>query len=288
MPIPPDTRPGTVGLTVRDADRLGDFYEHVVGFGAVERGGSTTRLGAEEGQALVELFDSPSAPPRPPRTTGLFHLAILVPSRLELARALRRVANAGWHLAGASDHLVSEALYLEDPEGNGIEVYRDRTRDHWVRDGDELRMATLPLDLHALIAELADEPDDALPGSLPAGTRMGHVHLNVGDLDAAEVFYAGLLGLEVTARAYPGALFLSAGGYHHHVGLNVWAGEGAPPPPEGSSGLRAFELTLPGEDDLDAVVGRLRDGETDVQAHGGGASVRDPAGNRVVLGARGQ
>ena len=191
---------------------------------------------------VVELVGDPDAPPRPRGTSGLFHLAILVPGRPDLARALQRVAEAGWRLTGASDHLVSEALYLSDPEGNGIELYRDRPREQWpVRDG-VLQMDTLPLDLDGVLGELRRE--DASAG-MPPGTRIGHVHLNVGDLAAAEAFYSGALGFDVTVRGYPGALFVSAGGYHHHLGLNTWAGEGVPPPPSGSRGLREFEIVLP-------------------------------------------
>src|SRR5262249_17342915 len=154
----------------------------------------------------------------------------------ELARALERVARAGWAFTGASDHLVSEALYLRDPEGNGIEIYRDRPRDEWRRVDGDIEMATLPLDLAGLMAEAPEDPE----AGMPAGPRRGHVHLQVADLVAAEAFSHGVLGFDVTVRSSPGALFLSAGGYHHHVGLNTWAGEGIPAPPPGARGLRSF------------------------------------------------
>jgi catechol 2,3-dioxygenase len=226
----------------------------------------------------------PGAPSRPRGTTGLFHLAILVPGRPDLARALQRVAEAGWHLSGASDHLVSEALYLSDPEGNGIELYRDRPRDQWpVRDGS-VQMATLPLDLDGVLGELRRE--DATAG-MPTGTRMGHVHLNVGDLGAAEAFYSGALGFEVTVRGYPGALFVSAGGYHHHLGLNTWAGEAAPAPPPGSLGLRQFEIILPSPESLAFEEDRLREAGAEPDREGDRVRVTDPSGNRVVLTAAG-
>ena len=185
-----------------------------------------TRLGPAGGEPLIELVSAPDAPRAPSFSTGLFHLAILVPDRAELARSLQRLAGAGWRLTGASDHLVSEALYLRDPEGNGIEIYRDRPREEWRRDGDELAMATLPLDLESVLGEL--EQDEAPANGMPAGTTMGHVHLQVADIPPVEGFYNGALGLDVMVRSYPGALFLAAGGYHHHLGLNTWQSQGAP------------------------------------------------------------
>jgi catechol 2,3-dioxygenase len=283
MSIDADTSLGPVSLTVRDLDGTREFYEGVVGLRTLDGAGAATTLGTGDGQSLVELVGDPDAPPRPRGTTGLFHLAILVPDRIELARSLRRLAEAGGRLEGAADHLVSEAVYLADPEGNGIEIYRDRPREEWRRDGDELRMATLPLDLRHVIAELdPSEPSSGLPG----GTRIGHVHLHVADLDEAERFYAGLIGLDVTARAYPGALFMSAGGYHHHIGVNTWAGEGAPPPPPGAAGLRHFVVELPGSDELERTLERLRAGGVEVQRADGSARVEDPSGNPVVLRAR--
>ena len=223
------TSMGAVRLTVADLEGMRDFYRDAIGLTELAGEGDVVRLGADS-QSIVELVGDPDAPPRPRGTSGLFHLAILVPTRADLARALQRVAEAGWRLSGASDHLVSEALYLSDPEGNGIELYRDRPREEWpVRDG-VLQMDTLPLDLDGVLGELRRE--DAQAG-MPSGTRIGHVHLNVGDLTAAEAFYSGGLGFDVMVRGYPGALFVSAGGYHHHLGLNTWAGEGAPPATRG-------------------------------------------------------
>jgi catechol 2,3-dioxygenase len=250
---------GPVRLVVADLDSVARFYERATGLSILDRDGDVTALGPAGGEALVELVGRPDAPARLPRTTGLFHLAMLVPSRTALARALRRVVDAGAGLSGASDHLVSEALYLHDAEGNGIEIYRDRPREEWRYEDGELQMATLPLDLRALLAELPAGPD---PGMDPA-TLMGHVHLNVADLEAAERFYVGELGFDVMVRSYPGALFVSAGGYHHHIGLNTWAGPGAPAPPPGARGLDRFAVTPPrGE---------------------GGRVVRDPSGNGVAL-----
>ncbi len=282
--IPPDTAIGKVRLRVADLDGLTTFYERVVGLRAVERDNGVARLGPEGGEPLVELVSAPDAPPAPSFSTGLFHLAVLVPDRAELARSLQRVAGAGWRLTGASDHLVSEALYLQDPEGNGIEIYRDRPRDQWGEDGGELRMATLPLDLEGVLGELdsGDPPADGMP----AGTIIGHVHLQVADIPAAEGFYNGALGLDVMVRSYPGALFLSAGGYHHHLGLNTWQSQGAPPPPDGALGLDRYELVLPDAAARDAAAEQLADAGDPVRLEEG-VLATDPSGNRVLLTARG-
>jgi catechol 2,3-dioxygenase len=282
--IPPDTSIGKVRLRVADLDDLTTFYERVVGLQAVERGGEVTRLGAADGEPLIELVGAPDAPPAPSFSTGLFHLAILVPERAELALSLQRVAAAGWRLTGASDHLVSEALYLQDPEGNGIEIYRDRPREEWRRNGDELAMATLPLDIESILGEL--DSSERQTNGMPRGTTMGHVHLQVADIPAAERFYNRALGLDVTVRSYPGALFLSAGGYHHHLGLNTWQSEGAPPPPEGSLGLDRYELELPSAAERDSAADRLADEGAEPQRLDEGVLATDPSGNRVLLTAR--
>jgi catechol 2,3-dioxygenase len=276
--IDPGTSMGPVRLTVADLDRARDFYRDAIGLTELPSANGVVVMGAGE-EPVVELVGDPDAPPRPRGTSGLFHLAILVPSRPDLARALQRVAEAGWHLSGASDHLVSEALYLSDPEGNGIELYRDRPRGEWPKDDGNLQMATLPLDLEDLIREAGDGGED----TMPAGTRLGHVHLQVGDLKAAEDFYSGLLGFEVTVRSYPGALFVSAGGYHHHVGLNTWAGEGAPSPPPGSRGLRWFEVLVASDAELEQIATRAEAANVTMKREDGGLLLADPSGNGVVL-----
>jgi catechol 2,3-dioxygenase len=279
--IDPGTAIGAVSLTVSDVDRARDFYERAIGLRATELENGGVGLAAGAGPPLVELHSDPAAPPLDRRAPGLFHLAILLPSRAELASALARLADARVGLDGASDHLVSEALYLSDPDGNGIEIYRDRPRQDWpVRHG-ELQMATLPLDADSLLSELGDRSE--LPPSVPADTRIGHVHLQVSDLDEAERFYSGVLGFEVTVRGYPGALFVSAGGYHHHLGLNTWHSAGSPPAVPGAIGLRSFELVLPTGEEHDRVLARVR--EAGIEQAGGpdGTLLLDPFGNRVLL-----
>jgi catechol 2,3-dioxygenase len=276
--LPADTRLGAIRLRAGDADRLRAFYETTIGLEALATDDGVTALGVD-GRALVELVSDPAAPPRPPRSTGLFHLALLVPTRADLARTLRRVAGAGWPLSGASDHLVSEALYLSDPEGNGIELYRDRPRGEWPRAEGRVEMATLPLDLESLLGEPGGETADA---SMPAGTALGHVHLQVADLGDAESFWVDALGLDVTVRGYPGALFTSAGGYHHHVGLNTWAGVGAPSPPPGARGLVRFEVVLPDETTGAEAAERLARTAA-VDRVDGGVAAADPSGNTVLV-----
>ncbi len=276
-------RPGAVRLIVAELDRAHGFYEGTVGLETIERSRGLAVLGA--GQVpVVELVERPDAPARPRRSTGLFHLAILVPSRADLALALRRITRAGWSLTGASDHLVSEALYLSDPDGNGIEIYRDRPREEWTYAGGQLRMETLPLDLNGLLGELEGRKRAA--SRMAPETRMGHVHLNVSDLEQSESFYRGVLGFDVTVRGYPGALFLSVDGYHHHIGLNTWAGVGAPPPPPGALGLERFELLVDGERRLEALEQMLEDAGFDAERDDAGVHTADPSGNGILLKAK--
>jgi catechol 2,3-dioxygenase len=276
------TTVGTVALTVSDLDRAGAFYERVLGLASHELKDGRLALGVPDDPALVTLQGDSTAPALNVRATGLFHLAIVTPSRRELAHALARLASARWPLSGASDHLVSEALYLNDPDGNGIEIYHDRDRGEWRTDDDgQLAMATLRLDLQSLADELTDAP--AVPDRLPAGTRMGHVHLQVSDIAAAEDFYRGVLGFDVTVRGYPGALFVSAGGYHHHIGLNTWNSAGSPPPAPGAVGLRSFDVRLPDRDELDRVLARVSAAGLTADTSDGAAVVQDPSGNAVLL-----
>jgi len=278
--IDPATELGPVRLLVADLPRVRDYYEQAIGLQALAADGEVVALGADGGAPLVELVARADAPPRRPGSSGLFHLALLLPSRAALAAALRRLVLAHAPLAGASDHLVSEALYVADPEGNGIELYRDRPRAQWERDErGELAMATLPLELDDL---LAAAPAEA-PGPAPAGTRVGHVHLQVAELGAAEAFYAGLLGFEVMVRGYPGALFVAAGGYHHHVGLNTWSSAGGPPNAPGTRGLERFTVALPDAGALAAAAERLERGGVATEARDGGLLARDPFGNAVLL-----
>jgi catechol 2,3-dioxygenase len=282
MTLPSNTRIGSVHLTVADLEAQSTFYERALGLRELERDGQTVKLGPEGGPAILELTGDPDAPRRPHGTTGLYHFAVLVPGRADLGQALRRVVEAGWRFTGASDHLVSEALYLNDPEGNGIEIYRDRPREEWQRsDEGVIQMATLPLDLDGVLSEV--EAAQPVPSVMPAGTHIGHVHLQVANLRDAEAFYSTALGFEVMVRTYPGALFVAAGGYHHHVGLNTWESAGASQPPPGSTGLRSFEVILPSAEDAARVADQARAAGAEVQASDGTAIVLDPWRDAVRL-----
>ena len=282
--IAPDTTVGTVSLTVSDLDRSRAFYERAIGLRASKLDDGRLAFGAAGEPPLIELRGDRSAPRLDRRAPGLYHLAILVPTRLDLAFALARLAQTRWPLDGASDHLVSEAVYLSDPDGNGIEIYRDRPRADWPRSGDQLQMSTLPLDLDDVLAEL--EVATELQLEAPSGTTIGHVHLQVADLAQAEAFYHGVLGFDVIVRGYPGALFVSAGGYHHHIGLNTWHSAGAAPAATGSVGMRSFAIDLPDEQELAAVLARVREASIAGTPVPGGVLVHDPFGSSVVLRTR--
>src|SRR5689334_21296917 len=223
--LPPATHIGVVRLQVADVPRSLAYYEHVLGFRVVGRDGSKAVLGSSgDDTPIIELHERPGARPHPRRgQLGLFHFAILLPDRASLGRFVRHLSEIGAH-AGMSDHLVSEALYLTDPDGLGIEVYADRARSEWRYQGRELQMATNPLDTQSVVAAAGNDPWTGMPN----GTTIGHIHLHVGDLDAAAKFYHDALGFDKVVWSYPGALFLSAGGYHHHLGTNTWAAGAGP------------------------------------------------------------
>jgi len=275
------TRIGAVHLTVQELARSRDFYERVIGLRPAEQDDGSLAFGVDGERPLVHLYGDAAAAGLDRRATGLFHQAILFPTRRDLAVALARLAQARWPLDGASDHLVSEALYLSDPDGNGIELYRDRPREEWQRRDGELQMATLPLDVRDLLGELDDSPIAPLA---PSGTTIGHAHLQVAEFDEVERFYNGVLGFDVVVRTYPGALFVSAGGYHHHIGLNTWNSAGSGPPAPGAVGLRHYEILLPEENALQQTVARVHAAGVAAEPVGDGAQlIRDPSGNGVVL-----
>lgn len=263
----PDTRLGWVHLTVADLERSVAFYQGVLGLQVLRRSPGFVGMGVlEDGAApvtLVLLSHQPEARPKPPHCRGLYHLALRLPTRRELARALRRLARRGWPIDGAADHWVSEAVYLSDPDGHGIELYADRPREQWPRRGDSILMTTEPLDWDGLMAELPPEEPDA--DGMPAGTRLGHIHLHVSRLERAERFYRDALGLDLVLRFGAGALFFSAGGYHHHVGANIWAGRDAPPPPPDAVQLRHFAFVVPSAEDAAAVARRLEQGGAELR-----------------------
>jgi catechol 2,3-dioxygenase len=278
MSIHPDTTLGAVHLTVSNLDRAQQFYTERLGFKLHRREGATAHLGAGK-QDIVVLWENPAAQATR-RTTGLYHFAVLHPSRTELAKTLYHIAVTQTPIQGASDHLVSEAIYLPDSEGNGIEIYRDRPRSDWYDANGNILMGSEALDLDSLL-------DEAKDGSAWAGldpdTIMGHMHLHVSYLEEAEDFYHGVLGFDKLMRYGSMASFLSAGAYHHHIGINTWAGVGAPPPPENAIGLRCFEINLVNQDDLNAILKRAESVGTPIEEREEGVFLRDPSRNGIVL-----
>ncbi len=231
-------------LNVADPDRIKGLYEGVLGFqSGVDADGTVTLAPPGGGSPLLSLRKAVAEKEGAPRTAGLYHVAYLFPSRAALGAALSRIIAADYPLQGAADHIVSEALYLADPEGNGIELYVDRPRAEWQWKGKQVAMATDPLDLRSLLEEAKASWTGG--DALPKETVIGHMHLQIGDLRQGEEFYNGVLGFDVTQRSYPGALFLSVGGYHHHIGLNTWGGRGIPPRREGEMGIASFRISVP-------------------------------------------
>lgn len=283
--IHPDTLLGPVYLTVSNLQRSVSFYTEIIGLRLIQITDDTAWLGTLESTALLVLTSQPDAQPKPPRTTGLYHFAILLPSRSALAKSLRRLQVSDYPLQGASDHLVSEALYLSDPDGIGIELYADRPRDTWRRRNGELEIATVPLNLEDLLKEPERRSDQRSESrsELPGQIRIGHVHLHVADLHSSEEFYRNILGFDLVSRYGPSASFVSAGGYHHHIGMNTWVGPGAPSPPPNAVGLRYFTIQLPDEVSLGAIRDHLRQSKIAFDELEDGLSLRDPSHNGVFL-----
>ena len=284
--LPDEAHIGHVVLQVKDLERALGFYADLLGFRRVGGENGTAILSASGGRPYHLLLSERSdAKPKPPHTVGLYHVAIRLPDRWGLARVFRRLLDHDWPFRGSSDHKVSEALYLSDPDGNGLELYSDRPRELWPRQDDQIVMTTDPLDTENLLAEVAD--DESWWDGIHPETDIGHIHLHASDLGRAEEFYHGLLGLDVTQRDYPGALFLSAGGYHHHLGLNVWAGAGAPAPSPDAVGLLSFALNLPREEAWQQLKGRVQVSEDKAPLGWEGREhsflVRDPDGNGVEI-----
>lgn len=269
--LPAGTDIGAVTLRISDADNAIRWYGDMMGMELVDRTPERLSFGAG-GKAFLFLEVRPDATPRIGETTGLYHIAILVPDRASLGGVLARIAATGVRL-GASDHLVSEALYIWDPDNNGLEIYRDRPREDWHWDQGRVAMATDPLDRNSVAQEGIAAGAHLKP--MPAGTKIGHVHLQVGDLDKALAFYTSVLGFEQTAGR-GGARFVSAGGYHHHLGLNVWHSRNAPQPAKDACGLVEYEITVPDRNSLEAAKARLEAAGYKTDAGGNSFRFKDP------------
>jgi catechol 2,3-dioxygenase len=268
--LPATLRLGAVHLTVTDLDRSVGFYEDAIGLRLHRREDSVAVMSAGEEDLLV-LYEEPGAR-RAGRHAGLYHYALLFPSREELARAALRLAETKTPIQGASDHGTHEAIYLPDPDGNGIELAADRPRELWPRPL-EYTGGPHPLDLDGLLAAIAGEEPRGKAGP---GLVIGHVHLHVGDLDRGLAFYRDVLGFELMTFMPGAAAFVSAGGYHHHLGFNIWRGEGVPPVPEGRIGLRHWTVMLDYPEEIEAVRERVRAAGIEVEDEGEGFLVRDP------------
>jgi catechol 2,3-dioxygenase len=269
---------GAVALSVADLRRSLDYYQHDIGLALLSRRGDQATLGVGS-TTLLRLQEIPGAR-LVRRATGLYHFALRVPTRRDLAGVLRHFAERGTQLGGAADHLFSEALYLSDPDGHGIEIYRDRPRDSWYDVQGSLRVASDPLDLRSIVREL--DGDESRWDGLPAGTDMGHIHLQVASIRDAERFYIDVLGFE-RMIGMPTASFVSAGGYHHHIGMNTWAGVGVSSPPEGAARLLGYEVVLPRQNALRAVIDRVRAAGASLAEDAQGWVTRDPSDNRILL-----
>jgi len=280
--IDPSLQIGSVELAVSDLQRSVDFYTQAMGMQTIERDERHAVLGPSAGRPALTLtgIDSPTIPPQ--RSTGLYHVAWLHPSRAALAQTVRRLVGARWRIDGASDHGVSEALYLSDPDRLGIEIYVDRPREQWQRpaNGSGVTMFTAPLDLDDLLSQAADATPE-----IDAGTIIGHVHLKVSDVPAALAYYRDTLGFEEQAEL-GSAAFVSAGGYHHHIGLNSWESRGGSPAPANAPGLRRVELTLGSPEALAEMAGDPLLGGSLLGADAERLTVRDPDGQLLQFSAR--
>jgi catechol 2,3-dioxygenase len=277
--LSPSTTVGAVHLTVAELGRSLDYYREAVGLEVLDRGPGRASLGAG-GRELLGLVEEPLARPAPGHS-GLYHFALLLPERVDLARWLAHAAHDRVPLIGLSDHFVSEALYLSDPDLHGIEIYWDRPREVW--EGQvAARMTTLPLDVESLLGEL-EEPSAEVFEGLPGGTVMGHVHLKVARVADTIEFYRDVLGFALMAQLGSYAAFLSAGGYHHHLGANTWESAGVLVSPPGAAALRHATIVLSDEAERDLLLERVeRSGQTPQQGPGG-PMIRDPSGVALLL-----
>ncbi|MGC5775717.1 VOC family protein [Paenibacillus pabuli] len=279
--IPATTHLGEVSLRISNLERSIQFYTQIVGLKVLERSEKVATMTADGVHSLLRLVELTDAVTMPVRSTsGLYHFAILLPDRKSLGLALRNLAESGIEI-GQGDHLVSEAFYISDPDQNGIEIYADRARDTWQRDADNnYIMSSDPVDVESLFALAANEPWQGLP----AGTIIGHVHFHVRSLEESRRFYTGVLGFDIVGNfANMSALFVSAGGYHHHIGLNIWAGNGAPVNPDNATGIDYFTILYSGNEQLEQAVEQLRQSGATLEQQGGSWFTVDPQNIRIRL-----
>ncbi len=272
----PNIYVGEVNIKVKNLEYSVTFYQQIIGLKVLEKTDRKAVLTTDGKTALLSLEQPADVIPKSGKMSGLYHFAILLPTRVDLSVFLRHLLQTGYPL-GAGDHYVSEALYLNDPDGNGIEVYRDRPSSEWTWKDGLVEMATEQVDAEGILAE-----SNAEWKGLPSGTVMGHIHLHVGDLKKAEEFYTKGLGFDVVSH-YPQALFMSTGGYHHHIAINTWQGVGAPTPPKNSVGLNWYTLVFPDEAARDNVIKQLQQLGAPLEKEVDFYVTSDPSGNQIRL-----
>lgn len=275
----PNTFVGQVNLKVENIQRSLTFYQNMIGFQILEQTEKKVIFTANGKTPLLSIEQPENVIPKQPRTTGLYHFAILLPKRSDLAKVLEHLVQNSYPLQGASDHLVSEALYLADPDGNGIEIYIDRPNSSWKWNNGEVAMVSDPLDVQNLLSERDSEPWLGLP----TDSLIGHIHLHVSELKQSEEFYGKGLGFDIVNRYGNQALFISTGGYHHHIGLNTWNGTGAPRPSGNSVGLSSYTLIFPSEEARNKTAEQLKGIGATSQEVNGVIVTHDPSGNQVLL-----
>ena len=281
--IHPKTEIGVATLKVADLDRSLKFYTEIIGLHPLTLDAQSATLSAGS-RSIMRIEAVPAAQRQPHGTTGLYHVAILLPDRATLIVKMAQIAAARYPISGYADHLVSEAFYLNDPDGNGLEIYRDRPRDQWPRVDGQIQMASNPIDLDEFFSTVSAP---ALPTdpSLPVGTTLGHMHLRVGNIPVALQFYHNVLGFDLITTM-PNALFLSAGGYHHHIGMNIWESRNGQAPPESSVGLREFSIWLPDIAERDRLVAQMEASGIAVEHQSDTVLVRDPWQTQIALAVR--
>lgn len=275
----PFTFVAQVNLKVQNLVRSLAFYKEIIGFKILEQTERTAKLTADGKTVLLSIEERDDIIPKQQNTTGLYHFALLLPNRAYLGKVLKHFLQVGYPLQGASDHLVSEAIYLADPDGNGIEIYSDRAPSEWTWNNNEVVMPSEPLDVEDLLGVAQENPWIGLP----PGTIMGHIHLHVSDLKKNKDFYIDGLGFEVVSRYGNHALFISEGKYHHHIALNIWNGVGAPPPSINSVGLESFTLMVANEEKRNNIIAQLKNIGASITEENGEFVTSDPSGNRIRL-----
>ncbi|CAG9621802.1 VOC family protein [Sutcliffiella rhizosphaerae] len=275
----PATYVGEVLLNVQNLPRSVDFYKEVIGFQVLEQTAYKASFTVDGKTPILTVQQPNDVAPKQVRATGLYHFALLLPSRADLGSILKHFIDKKVRLQGASDHLVSEALYLADPDGNGIEIYSDRSASDWKWHGTEVEMASVALDAESILEEAAGKQWTKLPND----TKMGHIHLHVSDLKEAEEFYTKVLGFDVVTRYGGQALFISTERYHHHIGLNTWNGIGAPIPAPNSVGLEWYTLVYPTDKKRIAAVEALQAHHAPLEKINEAYFTQDPSGNRLKL-----